>query len=592
MFRKEFTRLLAAAYVVACLPLGFAQRGLEDLGRGVVAVRASDDTAFVSWRLLGLDPDSIGFNLYRAEGSGDFERLNSEVLTEGTNFEDSTVNLESDNTYYVTAVIDGEEQPESDSWTLEADSEVGPLYRVPLRPGGPMRYLWVGDLDGDGEYDFVLDRQEPVQRLEAYRRDGTFLWEVNYGHNSEDQGRIESGSSTINLGHNDGVTVYDFDSDGYAEVAIKISNNVTLGDGEVFEYQDDNHQFVAFLSGRTGSLLAYAPIPDDYISDGPMMVRYGVGYLDGERPHLAVYMKNRQDGGDFNLIEAAYTFDGDNAQMEWKWLRGDQDAPDGHQTRIIDVDGDGVDEICEIGYCLNGDGTLRYTLGPAGVVHGDRFHIAKMDPSRRGLQGYGVQQRNPSFLTEYYYDATNGRILWEHFADEIIDNGRGMAADIDPTQPGMEVWSFYGLYNAASNDLTNGNTSLYPYPQLSVWWDGDELRELINDGNVNKWDHTTDRNTRLVSPYRWGAQPVDRDPVFVGDLIGDWREEMVFPNADFDELLIFTTDHPSDLRLYTLMHNPGYRNAVTLKGYVQDSHPDYFLGAGMTKPRRPSLYYV
>ena len=40
-------------------------RYMENLGRGVVAVRKSSG-AFVSWRLLGLDPAGIGFNLYRS----------------------------------------------------------------------------------------------------------------------------------------------------------------------------------------------------------------------------------------------------------------------------------------------------------------------------------------------------------------------------------------------------------------------------------------------------------------------------------------------------------------------------------------------
>lgn len=259
MWFTQLRYIAIIAFGLTVAPVGCAQRPMENLGRGVVATRSGDTEAFVSWRLLGLEPDSIGFNLYRATGSGTFKRLNSNVLTGGTNYVDSTIDFSKDNTYYVTAVVEGKEQPKSDSWTLAANSEAEPLFRVPIKSGGPIRYLWVGDIDGDEEYDFVLDRQEPVQRIEAYRRDGKFLWEVNMGPNSKDQGTIKSGSSTIDLGHADGVTMYDFDGDGFADVAIKISNGVTFGDGKVFKYKDDDHQFVAFLSGKTGSLLAYAP---------------------------------------------------------------------------------------------------------------------------------------------------------------------------------------------------------------------------------------------------------------------------------------------------------------------------------------------
>lgn len=65
----------------------------------------------------------------------------------------------------------------------------------------------------------MLDRQTVPQKLEAYRSDGKFLWEVNMGPNSQNQNNISPGSATVNVGHWDGVTVFDFDSDGYAEVA-------------------------------------------------------------------------------------------------------------------------------------------------------------------------------------------------------------------------------------------------------------------------------------------------------------------------------------------------------------------------------------
>ncbi|KAF9889634.1 hypothetical protein FE257_007142 [Aspergillus nanangensis] len=584
--------LLLAMATVSTFTIGVdAQRPMENLGRGVVAIRSADDAAFISWRVLGLDPDDLGFNLYRVTGSGDPEVLNADVLTGGSNFVDSTADLTQDNTYYVTTVVDGTESEASESWTLAADTEVGPLFRVPIQAGGAIRYIWVGDLDGDGEYDFVVDRQEARQRIEAYRRDGTLLWEVNMGPNSENQDNIESGSSAIDLGHADGVTVYDFDGDGYAEVAVRIANGVTFGDGEVFEYSDDDHQFIAILKGSTGALLATGEVPDDYIEDGPMGVRLGVGYLDGVRPHVVAYMKNRKDTGEFNLIEAAWTFDGSSVDLAWAWMRDDQDAPDGHNTRIIDVDGDGIDEVAEIGFMLNGDGTLRYSLGPAGVGHGDRWHIAKMDPSRDGLQGYGVQQDNPSLLYEYYYDAMDGTILWEHYGEEVGDNGRGMVGDIDPNSEGMEAWSFLGLYNAPANEQI-GDADVYPWPQLGVWWDGDELLELINDGNIGKWDYDAGGLQRLVTTYHFGATTADDDPMFQGDILGDWREEVVFTNSEYSELIIFTTDQPSDIRLYTLMHNPAYRNAVCLKGYVQSSHVDYFLGSGMENPPAPNISYV
>ncbi|KAM0421197.1 hypothetical protein ACHAPT_011089 [Fusarium lateritium] len=581
----------------ALSPRQAGARPMEKLGRGVVAVRANASSVLVDWRLLGLDPTNIGFNVYRATSSGNPTRLNSKVLTGGTNFVDTTVDVTKANTYHVRPVVDGQEQAASGSYTLRANNPVEPVVRVPIRSGGPIKFVWVGDLTGDGEYDFVLDRQTSPQTLEAYHGDGTFLWEVNLGPNSQNQNNIEPGSSTVNVGHWDGVTVYDFDSDGRAEVAVRISNGVRFGDGKTFSKSNNNHQFIAILDGRTGALRASAQVPTDYLSDGPLAARLGVGYLDGVTPHLVAYMKNRKDDGSFNLMMTAWTFDGSSLTREWTWLRGNQDAPDGHNTRIIDVDGDGRDEVHEIGFTLNGDGSVRYLMGPKGVNHGDRFHIAKMDPSRPGLQGYAVQQDNPSRLLEYYYDARDGKILWEHFGNEVSDVGRGMAGDIDPRHPGMEVWSFSGVYNAPSGELAEPDTGLRPWPHLGLWWDGDNLMELYNDGKIEKWDwnnpQPTNRLPRLLSIGSYGGVNTHGpNPAFVGDILGDWREEVIVTNSNYDELIIFTTDRPTDIRLYTLPHNPAYRNAMTLKGYVQSHHLDYFLGAGMSTPPRPNIRYV
>ena len=65
-----------------------AQHPMEKLGRGVVAVRTNDTDVLVSWRLLGLGPDDLAFNIYRASGNADAVQLNDDALTGGTNYAD------------------------------------------------------------------------------------------------------------------------------------------------------------------------------------------------------------------------------------------------------------------------------------------------------------------------------------------------------------------------------------------------------------------------------------------------------------------------------------------------------------------------
>jgi rhamnogalacturonan endolyase len=179
---------------------------MENLDRSVVAVRASSTEVLVSWRSLGLDPDGLGFNVYRSTDGGEYTRLNGDVLLEGTNFVDTTADTSKDNSYRVRPVLGGQEEQPSRAFTLPAGNAVEPAVRIPLEAGGPIKFLWVGDLDGDGAYDYVIDRQTAPQQLQAYKSDGTLLWEMSMGPNSLDQDNIEGGTAH-NPAYRNGMTL-------------------------------------------------------------------------------------------------------------------------------------------------------------------------------------------------------------------------------------------------------------------------------------------------------------------------------------------------------------------------------------------------
>ncbi len=599
-------RTLLAATIVPVVKAGAAvpaaattaPRIMENLGRGVAVVHASTSQALVSWRLLALDPAGIAFNVYRSANGGAFTRLNGSPLTAGTDYLDTTANFTISNVYHVRPVINGVEQAPSGAFTLKANTAVEPVIRVPLRtplPGYYTKFVWVGDLNGDGEYEFVIDRLAPGdlndshlgtgnQFLEAYQRDGTFLWSVDMGPTSTNIYNIEPGAATIDMGHYDGVTVADMDCDGKAEVLTRAANGTVFGNGEVLA-AGTNIQFVCVLDGMTGACRARLQWSTDYLSDGPMGWQVGIGYLDGVHPSFVINAKNRIGSGAFNETVAAYRFDGTNLTRQWKWNRGNQNCPDGHQIRIADVDGDGKDEVIPMGFVLDHNGTLLYSLAiTGGVVHGDRFDIGVFDPSRPGLQGYAIQQGNPSGLYDCYYDASNGQMIWQHFSATPVDVGRGMAADIDPNHPGYEVWAFNGLWNAATNTQIATTT---PYPQFGCWWDGDLLGDNLNDG---KLDGAV--GGREVTMYKFDGGGNGSLPLFVGDIWGDWREEIVMINGAQNSLTIFSTDKFTNYRIYTLAQDPYYRNCMTTKGYYQTNYVDYYLGAGMATPPVPNIVYA
>jgi len=89
-----------------------AQRYMENLDRGVVAVNQGDDGVFVTWRLLGTDPPDLPFNVYRQTGDNEPIKLSQKPLTGPTHFTDTTADLSQPNRYFVRVVMrDREEEP-------------------------------------------------------------------------------------------------------------------------------------------------------------------------------------------------------------------------------------------------------------------------------------------------------------------------------------------------------------------------------------------------------------------------------------------------------------------------------------------------
>lgn len=597
------TLLVCLAALALAPAASLAQRKMEKLDRGVVALRNSSTATWISWRVLGLDASTTTFNLYRSTNGGAAVKLNSTPLTV-SNYADTSAAVASTHTYHVRPVVGGVEQAPSVPYTIPANGSYEMAFRIPIQsmPNYSSHFVWVGDLDGDGEFDYVIDRHPSLasdtQKLEAYTRDGTRLWIIDLGPQSLNRDNIEPGASVIDVGHWDGVTVYDFDGDGRAEVALRSADGVVFGDGSTLSGLGTNVQAVSIISGMTGKERARIAIPTDYLADGPMAAHLGVAYLNGSTPSLVTKLKNRVGSGAFNLMVLAHDFAANNTlTQKWKWLRGSQALSDFHQIRVFDVNRDGTDEFLDGGYALNANGTLRYKVGldSPGVIHGDRFHVGDFNPSRTGLEGFAIQQDNSSGLLYLTYDASTGATIHAYNIGTVEDTARGTVGDIDPAVPGYEYWSFKGYHRFDTGAIVNTTS---PYPNFRIWWDGDVLSETLNDGKVEKFDASTAGTSRLftvgsTTSSGVGGSTSDRGaPYFYGDIVGDWREEIVSFNSDFTQLIVCTTKTPTTTRLYTLAHNPAYRASMTIKGYMQSHQPDYFLGNGMSTPANPNIAYV
>jgi rhamnogalacturonan endolyase len=614
MMAQRTYRIAACALAVILLVNGglHAQRQMEWLDRGVVAVQTTDETVYVGWRMLGTEPESIAFNVYR-----DGQRVNVEPITDSTNFVDE--HGSPDATYTVRAVIDGAEGPHSAPAAVWAQNYLTVPLQTPqgYRPNDAS----VGDLTGDGVYEIVLHQvgrsRDNASRgmtdppiLEAYRLDGTLLWRINLGRN------IREGA------HYTQFMVYDLDGDGRAEVACKTADGTVDGTGKVIGDPNanwvnrdgkilDGPEFFTIFDGRTGAALAttdYIPPRGDVGGWGGIGGNGGndhngnradrmlacVAYLDGNRPSVVMcrgyYGRSVLAAWDYRdgKLTSRWVFDSAMPGLEAYSGQGN------HNLSVADVDGDGRDEIIYGAMCVDDDGTGLYSTG---LRHGDAMHVGNLDPDRPGLEVWGIHENEvpvPGYEDGFgaaMFDAATGEILWGR--DPGRDVGRGVAADIDPRHPGAECW-----WNTSSVLCNAKGHAIGPRPRSQnfvVWWDGDLLRETLDGIRIAKWDWENGVEVPLMTADGCVANNGSKaTPTLSADLFGDWREEVIWPTRDGKALRIYTTTIPTKHRFYTLMHDPQYRLSIAWQnvGYNQPPHVGFFLGAGMAPAPRPNIRLV
>jgi rhamnogalacturonan endolyase len=596
------------------------QRQMENLDRGVVAVRKSIDSVYISWRLLGTEPDEIAFNIYRQSGDAKPVRLNKTALKESINYEVGKIDFGKDNSFFVTAVLHGRELASSKAFTIKANAPVQQYLNIPLKTpeGYTPNDASVGDLDGDGEYEIILHQTgksidtpstgiSGIPIFQAYKMDGTLLWEINLGKN------IREGA------HYTQFMVYDLDGDGIAEFACKTADgtvdgkgtaigdttkdwrNLDKNSGPLYGKILDGPEYFTIFSGKTGAALATTNyIPNRYPlngwnghggnggkdSTGNRVDRFlaCVAYLDGIHP--SVIMCRGYYG---RSVLAAW--DWRDGKLSSRWVFDSKDGENAfsgqgnHNLSVADVDDDGKDEIVYGSMVVDDNGKGLFSTG---LRHGDAIHVGRLYPDRPELQVFGIHEieERTTGAGASVYDAKTGEILYKGSMNK--DVGRGVAEDIDPSNPGAEMWfsGSDGLLNMKGERIGDAPTSA----NFLIWWDGDLSRELLDGNHIDKY-----KAGRLFTAEGCVSNNGTKStPTLSADLFGDWREEVIFRTADNQNLRIYTTTIPTKQRIPTLMHDPQYRLAIATQNvaYNQPPHTSFFLGTGMKKARKPRIVLV
>ena len=585
------TQAQAARNDNSTLGLPAANGTTERLDRGLVSIRAGDAN-FVSWRLLRSDPPGTAFNVYRGS-----TKVNRTPITAGTNYTDT--GAPPDATYTVRPVTGGTESlaaAEEPVHTLASSMDV-PL-QVPAGGTTPdgVAYTYsandasVGDLDGDGSYEIVL-KWDPSNAkdnsqsgytgnvfVDAYRLNGTRLWRIDLGRN------IRAGA------HYTQFQVFDYDGDGRAEVVMKTADGTRDGAGTVIgnssaDYRNSSGyvlsgpEYLTVFNGQTGAAMATADFvpPRGTVSSwgdsyGNRVDRFlaGTAYVDGSRPSIIMargyYTRSVISAWDWRngSLTRRWTFDSNSSSNGSAWT-----GQGNHQLSVADVDSDGRDEILYGAMAIDDNG---HGLWVNGMGHGDAYHVGDLIPSRSGLEIFKPSE-DTSKPAAWMADARTGQIIWSNPSCGC-DNGRAVSEDIYAGSPGAESWSAAvdGLFNTSGRNIGRKPSSI----NFVVWWDGDAQRELLDGTHIDKYG--TGGDTRLLTASGVHSNNGTKaTPSLSADILGDWREEVIWPTTDNRALRIYSTTDSTSISHVSLMQDRQYREAVAWQNtaYNQPPHPSF-----------------
>jgi len=585
---------------------------MEDLDRGLVALKVSGGV-YVGWRMLGYEYDktesNVAYALYR-------DGAKIATVTDSTNYLDAAGTASS--SYVVSAVLKGVECAKSEPSKAWAQTYLS----IPLTPPatGPNGGTYsandasVGDLDGDGQLDLVLKWDPSNSKdnsqagvtdnvfLDGYTLAGKRLWRIDLGPN------IRAGQ------HYTQVSVGDFDGDGKAEIACKtapgtkdgsgayLSKGPAASDTDTTAYRNaDGYvltgpEYLTVFEGTTGKELATINylVPRGTVSSWGDSYGNRVDRFNGGMAFVSDTGSGKTATGRPSIIQgrgyytrltvSAYNYR--NAALTKNWVYDSvtslsAEGGGAHSEMAADTNGDGAQEVITGAATIGSDGTL---MCHTGLGHGDALHVSELVVGKpisvftvhEGAGGYDVHD---GATCKTYVKVTGGD-----------DNGRGAADFIEATNTkAAAIWSSTSPNRYSADD----GTSLGPKPgptNFLIYWDGDESRELEDGTQISKFGGGTLLNCTDCA----SNNSTKSVPTLTADLFGDWREEIVWRQADNRALRIYTTTTLTKRRIYTLMHDPTYRAQVSFEqsAYNQPPHPGFHIGAGMAAPPVPDIRVV
>ena len=350
------------------------------------------------------------------------------------------------------------------------------------------------------------------------------------------------------------------------------------------------NEYLTVFSGLTGEALCtidYVPARGELAGWGDTKANRSdrylacVAYLDGVHPSVIMCR-----GYYTRTVLAAFDWDGKQLKQRWVFDSNEKGNKNyagqgNHNLRVGDVDGDGCDEIIYGSMAVDNNGKGLYTTG---MGHGDAMHLMGFFPDSEKLQVWDCHENRKDGSS--FRDAATGKVIFQVKSGE--DVGRCMAADIDPTSWGVEMWSLAtgGIRNV-KGELINEEPGRLPC-NMAVWWDGDLSRELLDGNRISKYNWENRQCEELVTLEGVRNNGSKSNPCVHADILGDWREEVLLRTEDNSALRLYVSTIPTEYRFHTFLEDPVYRISIATQNvaYNQPTQQGFYFGSDL----KPGLF--
>ena len=648
--RSSVRTLLCAILLLWMSTPANAQRFTDNLDRGLVAVNMGGST-FLSWRILADEYFGVTYNVYRDGVKLNTEPLTVSNYTDsgvGTNYTVKAVvnGMEQSQSASISSLWPSSNKGNRVDMYLSGRIDMN-LATVYDRNGNDVTANYspndaeFADLDGDGQLEMIIKRLNTVDAANVYPQSNTTefvvidAYDINWQRGTATlMWRIDCGPNMVSLNSTEiNVIAYDWDMDGKAEVVLRGADNMivydndgrsrlyTIGDmtintrntfnpsdGAQYAWTHTGNEYLLYLNGQTGALYQQMDYPLkrlEYASNLPAewggrgyghnssKYFFGAPYFDGRKPSLFMA---RGIYGTHKMI--AMDLNGHTWSERWSWNCRDTSSPwygqGYHNFVVADVDEDGRDEIVYGSMVIDDNGKGLHTTG---YGHGDAQHVSDFDPYRKGLEFFGCLEDEPSWGCNFR-DATTGKVLYKFTAGG--DDGRCMMDNISKNYPGsLGHSSASQTISSVKRGVVSEAGSIFYFKDTNIslnfriYWDGDLLSELLDSpGTMGSPMIFKPEVGRLLTGAVGNMNNDSKNnPCFQGDIIGDWREEIVVRNGS-NTVSIYTSVIPSENPIPCLWFDHQYRQAMVwqMMAYNQPPHVSYFLGEleGYTTPPPPS----